>query len=302
MNLRDFEYICAVAEHNHFGKAAQICNVSQPTLSSQIKKMETFLGVQIFERTKRRTFLTPVGKIIIGLASQALLAEKEIKSLAKLHKDPLSGELNIGIIPTIGSSLISLLLPVLMQEYSKLEPVFVEATTEHVIRQLNEGKIEIIIIASRIEDKNYHEINLYQENFKIALPAKHALCKKKEISIQDLNKDELLLLCDGHCLREQVLEVCDLPDSWLPGVKSATRATSIETLINLVIAGYGFTLIPALTAKSSWSMDHRIRLYDLKNQQAKRQVRMIYRKASYRKQAIQKIAETIQKMIGKIEF
>ncbi len=243
MNLKDLKYLLALAEYRHFGKAAKACSVSQPTLSIQLKKLEQALGVQLFERGQKRVLITASGLSIIEQAKHVLSAMNELERLAKLAKDPFSAELRLGLIPSLGPYLLPHILPVIKQQLPKLVLYLYEDKTEILLTQLNQGNLDAIILALPVEHKGMTVQTLFKEPFFLVMPASQ-LHHKKELHLKDLNHDNLLLLEEGHCLRDQALEVCRKKNNLKE--KTNYRATSLETLRNMVASGAGITLLPLL--------------------------------------------------------
>ena len=240
MNLRDLQYLTAVADSLHFGKAAEHCHVSQPTLSMQLKKLEDTLGVQLFERSNKHVMLTPIGRDIAARARTVLKEAQGIRELARHARDPLAGEIKLGIFPTLAPYILPTLAPLLRETFPRLNVLLVEEKTPVLIRQLEEGDLDFAILAMPVESAQLTHEALFTE------PFMHRLAKRKSVSFADIHGETMLLLEDGHCLREQALEVC----SWA-GVGEAQnfRATSLETLRHMVAVGGSVTLIPELAAE-----------------------------------------------------
>lgn len=291
MNLRDLKYLLAVAEHQHFGKAAEACFVSQPTLSGQIKKLEEELGVVIFERSNRSVSVTPVGEQLLVLARRALEQVEAMHQLAEAAHDPLSGQLRLGVIPTLGPYLMPLILRPLRQQYPKLQLLLREEITDLLLQHLRRHELDALLIATPPDDDDLLEIPLFDEPFWLAIPVDHPLYQKDEISEADLPLDELLLLADGHCLTDQVKGVCHLQQS--PHLDDL-RASSLETLIQLVGAGLGSTLVPALSLGSSWATDTGVVLRQIGLSDAERRVRLVARKTFPHPAALHALAELIR--------
>ncbi len=247
MNLRDLEYVAAVAKFRHFGKAAEHCNVSQPSLSAQIKKLEEYLGIAIFERTNKRVMLTPAGEQVLAQAQAVLRHAGEIREIGKQAGDPFSGRLKLGIIPTIAPYYLPQILPVLKSVFPLLEVDLFEGQTRTITEQLKRGELDAILLALPLGDDMFREAAVCDEPFLLAVPTGHALARKKSITAEDLSGEEVLLLEDGHCLRDQALEVCHLAGA---NEHINARATSLETLRQMVANGLGITLMPkqAVTA------------------------------------------------------
>lgn len=250
MNLQDIRYLVAVAEHLHFGRAAEACNVSQPTLSSQIRKLETELGVTLLERTNKRVDITPVGSQILAHALRALDETAQMEAVARAARDPLVGPLKLGVIPTLAPYLMPLLLKPLRQNYPGLTIELWEDQTRSLIEGLRNHRLDAALLATPADVPEITEIALFDEPLLAALPADHRLAGKKAISPESL-ADELLVLADGHCLANQALAACGAKTGAARNaLQSSMQAATLETLVNLVAAGYGTTLIPALAADS----------------------------------------------------
>ncbi len=246
MNLRDLRYLVALADLKHFGRAAEACFVSQPTLSTQIKKFEDELGTPLIERNPRNVMLTDVGVAVVARARAILHEADQIKNIARRAKDPESGTVKIGIFPTLGPYLLPHVVPNIVKKFPKLELMLFEEKTESVLKKLHDGDLDAGIIALPIHDDTLHAEFLFEESFVLAVPKGNALAKLKKIKLSDLTNERLLLLDDGHCLRDQALEVCQMA-----GVseRAGFRATSLETLRHMVSANVGMTLLPALTVQ-----------------------------------------------------
>ncbi|MDP6707261.1 MAG: LysR substrate-binding domain-containing protein [Alphaproteobacteria bacterium] len=278
MKLRDLHYAVAVAEFSHFGRAAEACRVSQPALSGQIKKLEGELGVPLFERTNRAVRITAAGEEIIAQAREVLAQVARIEATAKAHVDPLAGRLRLGLIPTIGPYLTPILLPSVRHNLPGLELRLREDLTLTLETELLAGRIDAAVTATTPADPRLDEIPLYDEPFWVALPAKHSLAAEEEVDITGIEPDQLLLLADGHCLRDQVLSFCKVSDDETARVN--TQQTSLATILALVGAGVGATLVPATNLGGSWVTDSGIALRREKSRRASRAVRLIFR-ASY---------------------
>lgn len=290
MNIRDLDYVVAVAEERHFGRAAGRCNVSQPALSGQIRKLEDELGVELFERSKRHVMVTPVGEQIVALARELIDTAGRIGMTAAAARDPMAGPLRIGMIHTIGPYLSPIILPAIGRELPNVSVALTEASTEELEGRLLDGSIDVAITATTPEDPGLEELILYAESFEVVLPAGHPLARKKSLGISDLMTGDLLLLTEGHCLRDQVLDACHLrPAAAAPN----TRETSLETIIAMVAAGQGITMVPrmckrALSGRSGGSVGIAFR------QTASpvgRTVRLVYRKSFTRHALVERLGE-----------
>lgn len=244
MNLRDLEYLVAVAKYRHFHQAAEACFVSQPTLSGQIKKLEQHLGVCLIERgRKQKVMMTAIGQQVVERAELILQEAHQIEQISKLAHDPFSGALHLALIPTLAPYLLPYVVPVLKENWPQLELMLHELQTAVLLDRLAKGEIELGVLALPIESEEFKTIPLFEEPFYLAMPPQHPLAKQKKIAIQSLQDETMLLLDDGHCFRDQALEVCFQGGAH---EKTSFRGTSLETLKQMVIAGSGLTLLPQL--------------------------------------------------------
>jgi LysR family hydrogen peroxide-inducible transcriptional activator len=293
MNLRDLKYIITVAETQHFGKAAERCFVSQPTLSGQIKKLEEDLGVTIFERTNRSVEITPIGAAILVHARQMMEQADAIEQLAQAHQDPLAGPLRIGAIPTLSPYLIPLILLPLKRQYPQMKLVLSEELTDTLLERLRNHEIDAALLATAVNEADLESIPLFDEPFGLAHPRDHALYNKEKITRKDLDSVELLLLSEGHCLAQQAMEVCHLKERDSQGEMADLRAASLETLLQLVGAGFGCTLVPALAIGGSWASGSGIVARQLELPDAYRRVSLVFRHSYPRRAALDAFAQVI---------
>ncbi len=293
MNLRDLQYIIAVAETHHFGKAAARCFVSQPTLSGQIKKLEEELGVTIFERSNRAVRVTPIGEEILLHAHQVIEQTEAMVQLALAHQDPMAGPLRVGAIPTLSPYLMPLVLAPLKREHPRLKLVLSEETTDMLIDRLHNHEIDTALLATAADEDDFESIELFDEPFWFAYPSDHPLYLKDEITRADLEKTDLLLLAEGHCLAQQVMDICHFADRNNTGEMADLRASSLETLLQFVGAGFGSTLVPALAMRGSWTSGTGVVARELEFEDAHRRVSMVFRKSFPRKQALRAFADII---------
>ncbi|WP_041447350.1 LysR substrate-binding domain-containing protein [Thiocystis violascens] len=294
MNLRDLKYILAVAETRHFGRAAEHCFVSQPTLSGQIKKLEDELDVVIFERTNRSVEVTPVGEAILTHARLALEQAEAIEQVARAHQDPLAGPLRIGAIPTLAPYLMPLVLVPLKRTYPKLRMVLSEEITDSLLMRLARHEIDAALLATPVDTTDFDAMPLFDEPFWLAHPMHHPLNQRDEISAADLEDIDLLLLADGHCLTHQVMDVCRLAERPTHGEMADLRAASLETLLQLVGAGFGCTLVPALAIRGGWMTDSGIIARPLDLPDAYRRISLVYRRSFPRRLALEAFAGIVR--------
>lgn len=246
MNLQSLKYLAAVAEHRHFSKAADVCCISQPTLSMQIKKLEDQLGVQLIERTNKTVLMTDIGMQVAERAQTILNEIEQIRQTAKTAKNLYSGEIKIGIISTLAPYLLPLIIPKLSQHYPQLTLYLIEGQTTQLVEKLKRGELDAAIMALPFAEESFTSTLLFEEKFLLATSKTHPLAKRKTIKQQDLRDQIVFLLEEGHCLREQALEICHALKA--SEVKNF-RATSLETLRHMVAAGAGVTLMPKLACR-----------------------------------------------------
>jgi len=293
MNLRDLEYLVALADTCHFGHAAERCCVSQPTLSGQIKKLEEELGVILFERTKRSVETTPVGEAIVAHARRVLEQADALRHLAQTHQDPLVGPLRMGAIPTLSPYLLPLILKPLNKRYPQTKLVLSEELTDTLLIRLGKHEIDAVLLATPVEDPNLESIPLFYEPFWLVHPRGHTLSGKKEIIQVDLDGADLLLLSEGHCLAEQAMAVCHMQERNIQGDMADLRAASLETLLQMVGAGFGCTLLPALALKTASARDRGIIARQLKLPDTYRRVSLVYRRTFPRRQALEAFTRVV---------
>ncbi len=242
MTLQELRYLVALAEAGHFGQAAEACFVSQSTLSTGLKKLEDTLGTTLFDRSLKRITPTPIGREIVESARLILQEAERIRELAKYAEDPMDRTVQIGVIPTLGPYYLPHALLQVRAAYPKLRLLLREVTTPQLLAQLHEGKLDAGLLALPVDEDGLTVAPLFTEPFLAALPAGHALAKKAKVGLDELSQANLLLLEEGHCLRDQALAVCGLQ-----GLASEeVRATSLETLRQMVAMGIGVTLLPQL--------------------------------------------------------
>lgn len=291
IKLKDLRYLVAIADTGHFGKAAERCFVSQPTLSAQLKKLEEYLGVTLIERQTKGAILTPAGEDIVLRARRIIEASDEVMEIASGHRDPLAGKLRIAFLPTIGPYLLPHIAVALRAALPRLELMLYEYQTATLLQKLRAGDIDLGVLALPIEDDSLAVESLYDEAFVVAIPENHSLAKRSQIQVSDLEGATLLLLEDGHCLRDQALDVCNRVEVH---EKQDFRATSIETLRQMVAAGTGLTLLPELAARGNYAHTQGLALRPFAQPIPTRHVGAIWRKSNPRHAAIHAVNEIIK--------
>jgi LysR family hydrogen peroxide-inducible transcriptional activator len=250
MTLTELRYIVAVARERHFGRAAEACFVSQPTLSVAIKKLEEELDVKLFERGANEVSVTPLGEEIVRQAQSVIEQAMSIKEIAKRGKDPVSGPLRLGVIYTIGPYLLPDLVRAAIERVPQMPLMLQENFTVKLLDMLRTGELDCAILAEPFPEAGLAVAPLYDEPFLVAVPATHPLAKRQQISAEELKKETMLLLGTGHCFRDHVLEVC--PEyarfsSDAEGIRKSFEGSSLETIKYMVASGMGVTVVPQLS-------------------------------------------------------
>lgn len=293
MNIRDFEYLVALSEHRHFRKAAEACFVSQPTLSGQIRKLEDELGTALLERSSRRVLFTEAGLQLVEQAKKILQEVKTFKDMASGQNGAMTGPINIGFIPTLGPYLLPRIIPALKKEYPELELYLHEAQTSQLVKKLEEGQLDCLVLAAVEETEPFKEIEIYQEPLSVAVPSHHEWADKEVLDMSLLSGRTVLALGDGHCLRDQALGFC-----FAAGAKDDERfkATSLETLRNMVAAGAGITLLPQLALPQEHERDGVCYIKAI-NPVPSRTIVLVYRPGSPLRERYEQLARTIKLLL-----
>jgi LysR family hydrogen peroxide-inducible transcriptional activator len=275
LSLRDLEYIVAVAEELHFGKAALKLNVSQPTLSEQIKKLESHLELKLFERNKKSVQLTPKGAELVAVANKILSEAQSFIKLAMNKKSPMSGEFHLGAIATVGPYYLPYIIGPLRKSYPDLELIIHEGLTDNLLTMLDRGDLDAVIASRTFDEKNYRVYSLYKEPFWLAAPSEMKFIEKSgKISLKDIEKEHLILLSDGNCLKDEVLNFCKLSKN---KISSKVQTTSLETLRYLVATGTGYTLMPELALNEDKKLKGLIKYYPFAEKSAYREIVLLTR-------------------------
>jgi LysR family hydrogen peroxide-inducible transcriptional activator len=294
IKLKDLRYLVAVADCGHFGQAAERCFISQPTLSAQLKKLEEYLGVQLIERQPRGATLTQAGEQIVARARLILSASDEVITIAQTYRDPLSGRLKVAMIPTVGPYVLPQVAPAVHRQMPRLDLLLFEYQTATMLEKIQTGEIDVGVLALPVEIEGLASRRLYDEDFNVALPAQHRLAQQASVRISDLEDESLLLLEEGHCLRDQALEVCSRISVH---ERQDFRATSLETLRQMVAAGAGVTLMPELASGGAYGNARGVVIRPLVRPTPHRQIGAVWRKSSARVAAIQAFCEVLVKHV-----
>ena len=286
MNIRDLRYLVALAEHGHFGRAAKACFVSQPALSMQIKKLEETLGIALLERTNKKVLLTEPGRLITQHAKEILYQVETMHAVAEQAKEPFSGSLILGIIPTLAPYLLPCIIPTLSTEFPKLNLYLRESLTENLLTQLNEGQLDCALLALPLSEIQLESTPLFTEEFVLTTPINHPFAALKTVDFSHLNQQTLLLLEEGHCLRDQTLALCQKTHaSEFP----TFQASSLETLRHMVISHAGITLLPKLACQPN----EQLAYIPFDDPKPVRTIGMVWRKSSAKKILLDQLAKKI---------
>ncbi|MCM2678335.1 DNA-binding transcriptional regulator OxyR [Echinimonas agarilytica] len=294
MNLRDLEYLSALYDERHFRKAAERCFVSQPTLSGQIRKLEDELNITLIERDTRNVMFTSAGESIVNRARRVLDEVKSLKDTAQSFRDPMSGDLRVGLIPTVAPYLLPKMMPALFSECPNIKWQLEEQQTNVLLNQLKEGQIDALILAWLPEMEGLGHISLYDEPLYLASASGHELMSRDCVELDELDGQMVLMLEDGHCLRDQAMGYC-----FSAGAKEdgTFRATSLETLRHMVATGRGVTLMPYLAIEQNTQASDMLSYRPFSDPQPAREIALVYRRGTSRIRTLQAIANVIKQSV-----
>lgn len=293
MNIRDLKYLIALGKYQHFGEAAKACFVSQPSLSIQIKKLEELLGAQLIERTNKKVFITPLGHQVIAKAQRIVDEFDSIKELCDDTKDVFSSKIKIGIIPTIAPYLLPVILQGLKEQFPNLKLLPKESQTRVIVEDLLDSSLDCLVLALPVECPQSEQRELFDEPFYLAVPSSAPLAKFDSIQEKELDNREIMLLEDGHCFRDQALEICQKIGAT---EQMDLRATSLETLKHMVRAEAGITLMPESAIDANES---QIQYIPFQDPVPHRTVGMVWRKSSPKAELFESLHEAIKKLLNK---
>jgi len=276
MTIRELRYLVALANRAHFGRAAEECHVTQPTLSTQIRKLEEYLGVALIERNAKSFALTAAGQAVVQKARQIVAQVDALLASTKNSQGPLTGRLNLGVIPTLAPYLLPTLLPLVKSRYQSLQLVIHEDLTGHLLERLRGYQIDAALLALPVDGADFEELPLFDEPFWFACPPRHPLARSKAVTEADLTREPMLLLADGHCLRGQALAACGRVASEEEGIDDF-RAASLETICQLVSAGFGCTLLPGLAARAPQGPEPSFVIRPMQSAEASRRIGLVWR-------------------------
>lgn len=280
-SIKQLKYLCAVAEHKHFSKAAEACHVTQSTLSAGIQELESQLNVVIFERNKKTVLITPIGERLLCQARIILGDVENFVSLAKSQEEALAGEVRLGVIPTIGPFLLPHLLKDLRQAYPKLKLYLKEDLSAQLVHLLQQGELDLLVMAFPYHLPELETVTLFEDEFLLCLPHGHELEKSKSVRQQQLKGEKLLLLEEGHCLRDHALEACKLKTA---DTDLVYQGTSLHTLVQMVANGLGVTLLPTIAVEADVLGETGLRLKHFSREKVNREIGMAWRKSDPRRE------------------
>lgn len=296
MNLRDLQYLVALADHRHFGRAAEASFVAQPTLSTQIQKLERELGVDLVERGPRQVMLTAAGESVVEHARVVLDEADTIRAIARRATDPESGSLRLGLFPTLAPYLLPHVVTSLRQRFPNLELLLVEEKTDVVVDRLLSGRLDVGLLAMPVDQAGLHHELLFTEEFVLAVPAAHPLARAGgPVDPSVLVDEDMLLLEEGHCLRDQALDVCQLTGA---KERRGFRATSLETLRQMVAAGVGITLLPELAVQAPVAQSTDIALLRFTEPVPSRSIAMFWRESSMYRGLLPEMAALVRSSVS----
>ena len=294
MTLTELRYLVAVARERHFGHAAESCFVSQPTLSVAIKKLEEELGVALFERGPGEVAVTPVGQRIVEQAQRVLEEASRIRDLAAAGHDPLAGTLRLGAIHTIGPYLLPKLVPILRRRVPAMQLHITESFTHQLAEALRQGEVDVVVVALPFDEAGCVTQPMYDEPFLVAVPVGHPWEKRKQISAEELKRESLLLLGEGHCLRDQVLEFCGpISRSGRSSIGRSLQGGSLETIRQMVASGVGVTVLPSSSVSTRAESSELIRIRPFARPVPRRRVAIAWRKSYPRPEAVAALRDAI---------
>jgi len=294
ITLRQLRYLSSLARHRHFGRAAADCSVTQPALSMQVRELEREIGAELVERRPGEIALTDTGLDVAARADEILAAARDLVDFAR-HRDLLSGQLKLGIIPTLAPYILPRALPLLQAKYPRLRLEVRETQTRLLIEELARGELDAVILALPAEGADVETKTLFDDAFLLAAPASDALPARGKVGVADVDQSRLILLEEGHCLRDQALAFCAAPRRDTP---AGLGATSLATVMQMVANGYGVTLLPEVAAETE-ARDRRVKLLRFAAPEPARSIGLAWRRTSPRKQDFEALGRIVVQALGK---
>ncbi len=289
-SLRQFEYVISIDDHGSFSHAARACGVTQPALSTQVRKLERVLGVALFERRPTGVIATAAGERVISLARRVTANVDDVVAAAQTMRDPLQGTLRMGVIPTIAPYLLPQVMPAIRKRFPDLKLLLREERTEHLAALVSAGDLDLGVVALESDLGDLETLPLFEDPFMLAVSRDHRLADRRRVTAKDLLGEEVLLLDDGHCLRDQTLAICDAAGACELG---DFRATSLSTLVHMVQTGVGITMLPAMAAGSNVHLGGDLRLLRFGSPGPRRTIALAWRKSSMMRDHFEALARAL---------
>ncbi len=296
ITLRQLRYLSALAKHGHFGRAAEACSVTQPALSMQIRDLERTLGVAVVERRPGDVMLTDVGREIARRAEDVLTASRDLVDFARHRSGVLTGRLTLGVIPSLAPYLLPRILPLLQSRFPDLQLELRETQTRQLIEDIKSGALDAAMLALPVPEPDIDTISLFEDLFLLAVPASDPRPETARVAAEDIDQSRLILLEDGHCLRDQALAFCATATRVRSGAGTVFGASSLNTVMQMVAGGYGVTLIPQIAADVE-RRDARVKFLRLENPQPGRSIGLVFRRTSPRKADFAALGEVVKESV-----
>jgi LysR family hydrogen peroxide-inducible transcriptional activator len=297
ITLRQLRYLSALAKHGHFGRAAEACAVTQPALSMQIRDLERTLGVAVVERRPGDVILTDVGREIARRGEDVLAASRDLVDFARHRRGVLTGRLTLGVIPSLAPYLLPRILPPLQSRFPELRLELRETQTRQLVEDVKNGTLDAAMLALPVDEPDINAIALFEDLFLLAVPADDPRAETMRVAAEDIDQSRLILLEDGHCLRDQALAFCGTARGRAVGAAgTAFGASSLTTVMQMVAGGYGVTLIPQIAADVE-QRDDRVKLLRLKNPQPGRTIGLVFRRTSPRKADFAALGDVVKESV-----
>ena len=299
VTLRQLRYLAALARHGHFGRAAEACAITQPALSMQIRELEQFLGVTLVERRPGEVMLTEIGREISRRAEDVLASVRDLVDFARHRSRPLTGRLTLGIIPSLAPYLLPRILPALQSQFPDLELELRETQTRPLVEEVKGGTLDAAMLALPLGEPDIDTLELFNDLFLLAVPASDPRPRGRRVAAREIDQSRLILLEDGHCLRDQALAFCaTIPRGPSPGATGMTfGASSLATVMQMVAGGYGLTLIPQIAADVE-ERDERVKILRLQDPQPGRCIGLAFRKTSPRRADFAALGEVVKRCVA----
>lgn len=288
--LKQLKYLCAIADHQHFGRAAEACHVSQSTLSAGIQELEDTLSASLVERNNRNVLLTGLGQEVVARAHAVLVDVDDLVSLCAAAREPFSGKMRLGVIPTIAPFLLPHLLSDLRADHPDFRLYIREDLSHHLVNALHAGELDVLLLALPFPAEGVEVMTLAQDDFLLASPKGHPLSGRKQLATGDLKDEDLLLLEDGHCLRDHALEACELRGSQ---ITVPYQATSLATIVQMVANGIGVTLLPQMSVAAGITAGTNIVVTPFKKARVAREIGLMWRKKTPRRAEFRLLGEKV---------